>query len=208
MCAKTLTTCFQFCCNHKAAGQHRPACKGCCIAVSKLTLTQLLHRKLSNRTRVAGYKLCMLQAFSSCRISADHLYVMLCYQGIALAVQEVEVKVLRWLHEEEATGVQYLEVHFVTAGVSVDVSTSSQNPYCLLCQQQQFCRVQAMRIVIQTLRAELKCLKKCWAKLGSEWSSASYDQGQSSANRQPQAELTCPCLSPSSTITCPGHVCY
>ena len=25
-------------------------------------------------------------------------------------MQEVEVKVLRWLHEEEATGVQYLEV--------------------------------------------------------------------------------------------------
>ncbi len=25
-------------------------------------------------------------------------------------MQEMEVKVLRWLHEEEATGVQYLEV--------------------------------------------------------------------------------------------------
>ena len=31
-------------------------------------------------------------------------------QRVVLALQEVEVKVLRWLHEEEATGVQYLEV--------------------------------------------------------------------------------------------------
>lgn len=31
-------------------------------------------------------------------------------QKITLALQEVELKVLRWLHEEEATGVQYLEV--------------------------------------------------------------------------------------------------
>lgn len=38
-------------------------------------------------------------------------------QRVVLALQEVEVKVLRWLHEEEATGVQYLEVQpppFVT----------------------------------------------------------------------------------------------
>lgn len=105
---------------------------------------------------------------------------MLLCQGIILAVQEVEVKVLRWLHEEEATGVQYLEVHpphFVTAVVSVDVSTSSQNPNCLLCQQQPFSHVQAMHIIIQRLCAKLKCFKMCWAKLGSEWSSACCDQG-------------------------------
>ena len=33
-------------------------------------------------------------------------------QDVLLCTQEVEVKVLRWLHEEEASGVQYLEVSF------------------------------------------------------------------------------------------------
>ena len=35
---------------------------------------------------------------------------MLCCESCSLDIQEVEVKVLRWLHEEEATGIQYLEV--------------------------------------------------------------------------------------------------
>ena len=39
------------------------------------------------------------------------MYLALACQCSTHALQEVELKLLRWLHEEEATGVQYLEVH-------------------------------------------------------------------------------------------------
>lgn len=40
------------------------------------------------------------------------------------ALQEVELKVLRWLHEEEATGVQYLEVRAKHSAEAVAMGTN------------------------------------------------------------------------------------
>lgn len=45
--------------------------------------------------------------------------------------QEVELKVLRWLHEEEATGVQYLEVCPTHCAAAVAMGTNRHlNLHC------------------------------------------------------------------------------
>lgn len=54
-------------------------------------------------------------------------------------MQEVEVKVLRWLHDEEATGVQYLEVsacHVLPAKRSL---SSCNKPSCQDMQLYEWC---------------------------------------------------------------------
>ena len=58
---------------------------------------------------------------SACSTSHPYRGHSVLVDSLRTLLQEVEVKVLRWLHEEEATGIQYLEVH---------ASCSQHQPIC------------------------------------------------------------------------------